>query len=586
MSEQKTLNNTSSRSDDIDKEVQYLLKKNADKVKTNYAILQELKSKFKDDEIVENIMRKYSEKLKRVRKISEKIKERLVAKHPLLTMKEYIEKIAEYKKKYNFDDSEMQAIINLIFLKKTTLSNTEVLDVNYNEMSKALGFIPASYNLSGKLSYTKNDEDHLNAILTIASVAKELHNQVTLQSIIYTDEDDVAIQGTFERAKINIFSFVHPVVAALFLPKFNFLDEHMLLASIAEIVSYKHHGQELQTQPEYEVYWDIATDPAETACVVKTKPFSDLVSRCNVQTKLWEAVLSLRQGKYYMNDLSSFILAIDNCKASVFDAADLAYVKDEGTILRKLLATFSIRPTIVLTAPVMGIHNLTSNISSLSSSHITTLPMITMRIPMNLQNIHSDIHLEDSLDQQQLYIHHRQLTIKSQQILYSRELLIFYVHRRYQTLDIARLTRPYQIAYLPITMNAFEKLQKIKVNFSFTILNKIPNQEFELKSIVAVETSPHADQADMIIGCSAIVRSNNIGTGVSSGYYYNPLDLSSVGTSSSGTSGSQFVNAINIITDNASPSNPVSIFNVGSERGTLFIYKSVGSNTPANALFL
>ena len=38
-----------------------------------------------------------------------------------------------------------------------------------------------------------------------------------------------------------------------------------------------------------------------------------------------------------------------------FDAADLAYVKDEGTILRKLFAAFSLRPTIVQTVPYYGI---------------------------------------------------------------------------------------------------------------------------------------------------------------------------------------------------------------------------------------
>ena len=203
-----SLNKPSNRSDDIDKEVHLLMKKNVDKQKSTYAILEELKSKYKDEEIVDSIMRKYNDKMKRVRKLAEKIKERLVAKYPNLSMKEYIEKITEYKKKYNFDDSEMQSIINLIFLNKSTIANTEALDVNYNEMSKALGFVPASFNLGGKLHVKKEELDQLQMILTIASATKELHNQVTLQSLIYDNIDTVAIQPTFERQKINIFSFV------------------------------------------------------------------------------------------------------------------------------------------------------------------------------------------------------------------------------------------------------------------------------------------------------------------------------------------------------------------------------------------
>ena len=225
-----SLNKPSNRSDDIDKEVHLLMKKNTDKQKSTYSILEELKSKYKDEEIVDSIMRKYNDKMKRVRKLAEKIKERLVAKYPNLSMKEYIEKITEYKKKYNFDDSEMQSIINLIFLNKSTISNSEALDVNYNEMSKALGFVPASFNLGGKLHVKKEELDQLQMILTIASATKELHNQVTLQSLIYKDCDRVAIQKTFDKTKINIFSFVHPVVAALFIPKIELLDQHMLLA--------------------------------------------------------------------------------------------------------------------------------------------------------------------------------------------------------------------------------------------------------------------------------------------------------------------------------------------------------------------
>jgi len=585
-----SLNKSSNRGDDIDKEVHSLMKKNADKPRATYSILDELKMKYKDEEIVDSIMRKFNEKMKRVRKLAEKIKERLVAKYPNLSMKEYIEKIADYKKKYNFDESEASAIINLIFLSKSNFTNPEVFDVNYNEMSKALGFVPASYNLGGKLHVKKDELEQLQMINTIASATKELHDQVTLQSLIYKDCDQVAIQPDFDKNKINIFSFIHPVVAALFIPKFELLDQHMLLASIAKIVAYKTVGQELQTQPEYELYWDIATDPAETACVNKTKPFTDLVNRCNVQTKLWEAVLNLRQGKYYTNDLSSFIMAIDNCRASVFDAADLAYVKDEGTIMRKLLAAFSIRPTIVMTMPVYGITPLTSHISSVSTSHITTLPLITMRIPTAIGKKADPIDLETALSQEQLYIHHRQLTVKQQQILYSRELLIFYVHRRYQSFNTARLTNPYTISYLPITMNQFERLQDVKVSVPLDTL-EIPkesssgnHQVFKLRSVVTVETKDITRDCEkedtcvdkpknkIIVSCAAYIRNPSWTMGTEQTNYawkYNPLNLESAGKD---------VNALENI--------DATMFQREIEtKGTLFIYHSCTKITDIATLF-
>lgn len=566
MSNQNTFSKTSGRTEDIDKEVAHLIKKTANKAKTNYAIIEDLKQKYKDDQIVDAVMAKYNEKLKRVRKIAEKIRDRLVTKYPNYSMKEYIEKVSEYKKKYAFDDSEMNHILHLLFQNTSRLSNTEVLDVTYNEMSKALGFVPASLSMSGKMNVKQDEMEQLQAILTIAAVTKELHSQVTLQSLIYDDCSDSAVIGQLDRAKYNIFSYVHPVVAALFIPKFDFLDNHMLIASIANIVQHRYNGNELTTQPDYELYMDIATDPSETACTLgKPKPFTDLLNRCNVQTKLWESVLNLRQGKYYTNDLSSFILAIDTCKNSIFDAADMAYVKDEGTILRKLLAAFSIRPTIVSTAPLYGISSATSNLATLAATHITTISMITMRIPVidNKSAVQS-IKLKDALEQRQLYIHRRQITVKSQTILYSRELLIFYVHRRYQHLNLNRLIKPYAMLELPITMSAYEKLHNATVDFDWAFDHN--SQDFKLRSVVAVETAPTGQNKDtnIIISCSALINTQD----GESALKYAPLDIT--GTDAS---------VINPMTwmPLSSPYNNdnESMYNIATTHGTLFIYQAI-----------
>ena len=199
----ESLPKSADRSNDIDKEVQNLLRKNIDKPRSTYVILEDLKRKFKDDEIIESVMRKYNEKLKKVRKLADKIRDRLFVKYPHYSNKEYIEKISEYTKKYHFDDIEMQAIIHKVLVDKSNVSiNTEILDTNYNEMSKALGFVPASYNMSSSLVVKKDEVEEFQGILNIAAMYKELHNQVTLQSLIYDSEDIVSIQGKFERSKI------------------------------------------------------------------------------------------------------------------------------------------------------------------------------------------------------------------------------------------------------------------------------------------------------------------------------------------------------------------------------------------------
>lgn len=472
--------NASFKDDDISKAVAKLLK---NKSQSSHQILEELKQQYKDEDIVDSIMNRYKEKLKRVKKIADKIRERLLSKYPHLSQKEYLDKIYGYKKKYGFDDSEMQAIVNLVLLKKERdFLTKDQTEPNVTEMSKALGFVPVSWQTSGRLRATKEEQEHVEAIKSNALIYSGIHQQVAIQSLI---TDDCSLASTFatlkfEKQKVNIYSYVHPIVFALFMPKFAVLEEHMLLASIAEIINKKAEGIELNTMPEYELYWNIATDPAEVACVNKVRPFADLLSRCNIQSKLWESVLDLRQGKLYTNDLTSFLIAIDSCRASVFDAADLAYVKDEGTLLRKLFAAFSFRPTLVLTNPSMDI-NTNPNISNLATAHITRLSMVTLRLPMNYAGGIEDDYLDLNnalANQMQIYIHHGRITIKEQTILQSRELIVFYVHRRYQKFSLTRLQTPWTYTTLPVTMSQFEKFQSTGI-----ILNNemsIPRSESTL----------------------------------------------------------------------------------------------------------
>jgi hypothetical protein len=558
--------------EDIEKEANKLLRRNLENKKSTDVLLSELRSKYKDEDIVENIRSKYVEKLRKVRKIAEKIYEKLVSKYPNLSIKEYINKVAEYKKKYNFDDSEMQSILQILFRNKQVIQNSEFLEIGQNEMGRALGFQMATSNYGSKMEVRPDEMEQLQSILQLNAATKEFHNRIILQSLIYKDVAINAIVGTFDKQKINIFSYVHPVIAALFLPKIPFIESHMILASISNIVQKRYEGTHLDTQPDYELYYDISTDPSEVACNVdynyilngKTKPINDLLARVNVQVKLWEAVLNLRQGKYYTNDLSSFIGAIDTCRNSVFDAADFAYVKDEGTILRKLFSAFSIRPIIVCTAPVMGISTNTSPLSNLATTHITTIPMISYRISPMDNNLRKSYNLSHALYQRQLYIHKRQLTVKTQNVMYCRDILVFYVHRRFQTVNLGKLAKPYEVLRLPVTVNAVEKIHRAKVDFSYS-LNIGDIQRFDIKSVVAVELAPHDSQ--MIIGCSSLIRgSNQIDADVV--LYYNPLDLNQTDIKE--------IKPLKWMETRVPNATDGDFYSVSSERGTLFIYTVTG----------
>lgn len=572
MSNQGALSkNSNPNMDEMEKKVDKLIKKFADVPDAKYRIIKELQEDYKDDEVRDAILNRYQDKLEKVKRVAEKIKIKLVAKYPNLNVKDYVKKLAPYKSKYNITDSEMNLVIGLLF-RSSPITNSIEFDRPYTEMTRALGFEPASLNLGSKMVVKPDEMEHLQGILQLNGLYKELHNQVSLQSLVYTDCSLRAINGIADRTRTNMFSFIHPIVAALFIPKIEKIDNHFIQASISNIVAQKYNGNELTTLPDYELFTDISVDPSETACTGgKSKPFADLLARCQVQVKLWEAVLNLRQGKYYSNDLNSFILAIDSCKSNVFDAADFAYVKDEGSILRKLFGVFSFRPTLVNTSPIVGINDLATNCSSLAginTAHLTTVSMLCMRISQaNLNsrfnvNPNQPIQLSSALYRQQLFAYKGRIETKQQEVLYSSGVIVFYVHRRYHQVDSTIQQNPYIVATLPMTMSSYERINQHPVDFS-TMLS-LPQQAFSLKSVVCLETTNignvgNVGSQDLIIGCNAYVRCPGAVQNVE-GFKYAPLSTRTLSSTS--------VNNI----------EPMSWFDLpvlmaeGRTKGTLFIY--------------
>ena len=509
---------------DIKTEVNDLIKNYTKRNRSDYSIREDLKKKYGDGKI-NDIMSKYKKEMDDAKKLAEKIKYKLIKKYPNLTMDQYIKKIGEYGKKYEFGSAVKSVILYLLFNKDGRDSDQEY-EAPYTQMSKALGYVPKSYHFSRSLD-SKGEEEEVQAILKLGAATEELHNQVQLQSLIYEPCSPSVLMNDFQREKVNMFQNVHPIFFAFFFPKIEILERHMIFASIPNIIKKKYAGEDLQTQPDVELYNDICTDPVETTCSQNNnKPFVDLLSRSNVEVMVWENIIALRQGKFYSSDHQKFMKLINDCKSNMFDMADYAYIKDEATIVRKLFAVYSLRPTYISTSPStpsMGISSST-HMAQIYSPNINTIPMIPLR--MNQNNVDVDnpepLSLFNALNDRQVFYQGRNVVVKDQQIIYSKDIVVFYVNRRYQTNTFTRMLRPYETPTLPMTMNTYERLNDVDVQFSFNL--PLGSQSFKLISAIAVETvniqEGVVSNNQIILGCSAIVIPEDIDIG----YMYTPLD--------------------------------------------------------------
>jgi len=207
------------------------------------------------------------------------------------------------------------------------------------------------------------------------------------------------------------------------------------------------------------------------------------------------------------------------------------YVKDEGAILRRLLSAFSLRPTIVSVMPVyMMVADNNPFARTPTITDVTAIPMLVLRLPMNITGVSDAVNLEDALVQTHWYLEKNMIVPKSQSIIYSRDVLFFYVSRRYQHVNIARIMRPYSFTRLPMTVSGFEKLNDKHVMFNAEM--QLMNELYQIRSVVLIEkANTHAIQ-NLIIGSTAIIAKHaDFAEGVmeESSFLYDPLGAARVG---------------------------------------------------------
>jgi hypothetical protein len=389
----------------VDKEVSELLKKGADKASMN-----DLRRKYGDDKIFDTVQEAYFEKLASIRKRSIKFTKLIERKygmhgHPLHII---LNKAIKYKKKYNLSEEEFELFRQYYQKSMNSRNNNGKLDVllpNTN-MAKIFGDDPYT---NRKIHVNEGDHRIVKEIMALYDLNRMLWQQVTLQSITYNYNDNVNKHfisdiGIINRRRYtnlpvptyvndskisNYSSFIHPVIAAMFLPKIARFDEYFLFTNLAYILRCKYLGEPISTYHSYLMLYNLVTDPNDVVCNADS-PIKDILNRVLLQTTLWKNVMRLRYTGIYDSHNSfaagDLMIQIDNCKLSSYDAPDLMMIGDENVIIRRLLSSLAYRCATIYSIPTVypmmnnGVQINTLNMP-INYTQVTKVPMIYIRLP-------------------------------------------------------------------------------------------------------------------------------------------------------------------------------------------------------------
>ena len=395
----------------------------------------------------------------------------------------------------------------------------------------------------------------------------------------YQDCGIEALTGGYDRNIHNASNHVHPVIAALFLPKIDLLDTHFLHSNIANIVKTRYNNENFSSVADLELFYALTRDPNDIVCDVKST-LSDLHNRALLQNQLWNAVLSLRNGQYYNSSFREFISTVDVCRLNRHDTPDLVYGRYDGTILKRLLSAFSFRPTVVATMPMYQIFSTNPYQQNIKPT-VTYVPMINLKLGPSINN-NQPVELNDALSQQQFFLENGNIVQKHTSLIYSRGVLIFFVDRRANIINTVNTMNPVAILNFPTAVSGFERLNDREVDAKDTIA--LRDDIYKLRSVVLSEVNTKASESNLIVGSSAVFMIHPDpakGVYLPQYFQYDPY----------GVVGPQLLNGVVakndpiVQIDGTSTVNENNFKDMTRKRGIIFIYQLTKDSTQGKIAF-
>jgi hypothetical protein len=484
-------------SSSVEDEVQKLFETSGGKI--NQQDFQNLRNKYGNEELVDKIQRlfieKHTEITKKAKKFAHLIREKYAnSQYPFHIL---IDKALKYKIKHGLTNDEFSEFQRIYENELVGLKSPEVFNHSTN-LQKVLGNVSVDYQgFTSKLS--DNDYKVLQDILKLHAASKALHSQVLLQSMQYQDCGIEATSGEYKKEFHTVSNHIHPVIAALFLPKIDVIEQHFIHSNIAGIVKTRYNKEQFTSMADALLYDALIKDPNDIVCDSRST-IIDLHNRAQLQNQLWNSVLSLRNGQYYNNSFREFINAVDSCRMNKYDSPDLVYGRYDGTILKRLLSAFSFRPTVVTTTPVYQIFNTNPYQQNIKPT-VTYVPMINLKLPYTANDM-TPIELQDALEQTQLLLENGVVIPKHTSLIYSRGVLFFYIDRRANIIYNTQAVPSFAFTKLPSSVAGFERLNQRLVNFEPII--RIRNDEYRLRSVIVSEVNDLANERDLVIGSSTL----------------------------------------------------------------------------------
>jgi hypothetical protein len=563
-------------------------------------IVNVLRLRGVSDKEIDSTVDMITQSRRRIHKVVNKFLGKINSTYPHLDIPQIIHKGMQHANKYGLTDAEKVVFKRRVLKGDIHDEYTYNNQIEYTPMAKFLGI---NYSQGHMIKVGPAEFSKLNELYALYESTKHIHANLKTNIANYTDCAPEAIIGKYDGTKHNVNISIHPVIAAIFLPKVEYMEKQMLYTNVARMVlsraqaylkdfNFHLHNNitPYEMNAELELAHNIATDPNALEHFSEDTPINNIIKRYRAQIELYMSVDNLRQGRYYsmgydVNDgIAGLIKILNSYEWTFFDSPDSFAVQDEGTLLRKLLAIFSCRPTFTQLSSFTNRQGLGhTTITGMSKTVFVNIPIINIKLPIDLigNQVHT-IRLDLAMTQSDYVIEHKAFVPKNKSVVYSNSVAFFYANRRYPGINFNNTNMTMRYMSIPSTFINTTTINKTIISFKERCA--IGRDLFDLRSVVILK-SPPLNGLDIATGCSTLIvvdsdspSSFYQNNGATAYLHYNPASAAIMRAEPNQQSGQTVFSSIppvtHILEATQDPAE-IGFTDEASRRGTIFFYTKV-----------
>lgn len=312
----------------------------------NEDIKKQIMTEFKEKETVKLIYRWIIKRMDYISKKASNFRDGILMRYSYLPPNKIMKKAKKYAKHLKFTQAEFELFRQMFMINYISPLSEQDLKLETGDNTGALARvfdIKPKEKEQGKLIFDSSESSIVESIVKAAKSNDSLYYYTFVDSINYKDCDPEKYSMVPIKKNMKYTDCVHPVIAAMFIPKIPYFETRFIYQNIARLVQmcYEHQKIDgLYKNLQNSLALDKSQYSDQTGHIIT--PIKDLQLRANIQISLWRVILMLRNNHVLDCDCSKLYNALSVYAPDMFVENSELLNQNSIGIIRRLYNALSV----------------------------------------------------------------------------------------------------------------------------------------------------------------------------------------------------------------------------------------------------